>query len=133
MSLFLKNYSFPSQQTTSSDVSWKPPKGPNFWDLQETSREISEDQFKNWWFSEKIAIVLVLLFYSYFLQKEKIFKISKWTRSRLQDVLVTKWWDVRVTSCYLYSTYKHSKLIWPSIQDFIVNSSSKKFCDQYGG
>ena len=55
MSFFLISYSLPSHQTTSPEVSWRPPKCPNFSDLQETSREISEDRYKNWWFNEKVA------------------------------------------------------------------------------
>ena len=47
---------------------------------------------------------------------------------RPRDQMMRRLRDVSQT-CFLNSTYKNIKLS----QDFILNSSSKKFCDQYGG
>ena len=35
------------------DVPWRSPKGPNVQYLQGTFRQLSGDQYKDWWFYEK--------------------------------------------------------------------------------
>ena len=45
----------PSGTRLPGDMPWRSPKGPNVRDQQGTFRELSENQYKNWWFYEKIV------------------------------------------------------------------------------
>ena len=117
------------------DVSGTSPEGSLKVLTSGTYSEISGDQYKNWWFYEKLFFrsyspCIVSVFY----KKNKYSKVLNGDvhGTQLRDILRTKWWDVLGTSLkhvswiHLTNTVN---LLWQITQDFIVNGSWEKFSE----
>ena len=101
-----------------SQVLAKSSKGPNVWDLPETFRILSGDQYKNWWFNKKLFFRCnssCIYIYSSFYRKIKYSKVLNGeVRRTSQGPNDGTFWehprDVSHTG-FLNSTRKHIKLI----------------------
>ena len=110
-------------------------------------RKLSEDQYKNWSFYEKIVFrgnSPCITYFFMFFQEEQRFKYSK--RGRPRNVCMTQLqdvpWDQMMGPCrdvcatsvehviYIQSV-NTLNVLWQVTQDLIVNGSSEKFIEQY--